>query len=80
MPGEGQESEVSTAEEAVNQCLDSMVRVLKFSSVFSKRDRKNLRKILRKLPEEDLIYLANLFDDLYEELVAKLGGNEASQS
>ncbi len=59
-------------EEALTECLQSMIRVLRFSSSFTKRDEKELKKILKKLEPGDLTYLANLFDELYEEIRARI--------
>ena len=59
------------SEDEVAQCLESIIKVLRLSRAFSKRDEKELRKILKKLEPHELTYLANLFDALYEELSAR---------
>ena len=50
------------------ELIDAVISVLRFSPTFTKRDEKRVKKIFKKLEVEDLTYLANIFDELYEYL------------
>lgn len=51
-----------------DQLIEAVLRVLRLDRSFGKIEEKNVKKILRKLEKEDLTYLANAFDSLYEYL------------
>ena len=48
-----------------NELIEAVLNVLRIMPNFSKRDEKNVKKILKKLDRKDLVYLANIFDELY---------------
>lgn len=56
------------SEEEKVELIGAVISVLKFSPTFTKRDERRVKKILKKLEVEDLTYLANIFDELYEHL------------
>lgn len=59
-------------EERKAELIESALKVFRLSPSFTKRDEKQVKKILKKLELDDLTYLANLFEEVYD-AVARRG-------
>jgi len=62
---------VAAAQEEKDKLIEAVLRVLRMNPRFSKIEERNVKKILRKLDLEDLVYLANVFDVFAEWLSAR---------
>lgn len=60
---------------AKDELIESVLKVLRKNPKFSKIEERNIKRIMRKLEHNDLVYLANVFDVYMEWLVGQLGGN-----
>ncbi|MEM1508636.1 MAG: hypothetical protein QXY49_03915 [Thermofilaceae archaeon] len=58
-----------------DELIESMLKVLRKNPKFSKIEERNIKRIMRKLEQNDLVYLANVFDVYMEWLVRQLGSN-----
>ncbi len=57
--------------EEKDSLIEAVLSILRANPRFSKIEEKNVKKILRKLEREDLVYLANTFDVFREFLERK---------
>ena len=62
---------MAAAQEEKDKLIEAVLRVLRMNPRFSKIEERNVKKILRKLDLEDLVYLANVFDVFAEWLSAR---------
>lgn len=53
---------MQVGQEEKDKLIEAVLRVLRKNLRFSKIEERNVKRILRKLDTEDLIYLANVFD------------------
>lgn len=60
---------------AKDELIESILKVLRRNPKFSKIEERNIKRIMRKLEQSDLVYLANVFDAYMEWLDAKLSGS-----
>ena len=58
-------------QEEKDKLIEAVLKVLKMNPRFSKIEERNVKRILRKLDLEDLVYLANVFDVFAEWLSAR---------
>ncbi len=59
---------------AKDMLIESILKVLRKNPKFSKIEERNIKRIMRKLEQSDLVYLANIFDAYMEWLDTKLSG------
>ena len=58
-------------QEEKDKLIEAVLKVLRMNPRFSKIEERNVKRILRKLDLEDLVYLANVFDVFAEWLSAR---------
>jgi len=56
-----------------DRLIEAVLKVLRRNPRFSKIEERNVKRVLRKLDIEDLVYLANVFDVFSEWLDEVLG-------
>jgi len=65
-------------QEEKDKLIEAVLKVLRMNPRFSKIEERNVKRILRKLEFEDLVYLANVFDVFAEWLSAREQLGQAS--
>jgi hypothetical protein len=65
-------------QEEKDKLIEAVLKVLRMNPRFSKIEERNVKRILRKLDLEDLVYLANVFDVFAEWLSARERGQASA--
>ena len=61
-----------------DKLIEAVLKVLRTNPRFSKIEERNVKRILRKLDLEDLVYLANVFDVFAEWLSTRERGQSSA--